>query len=66
MIQEMLNNKSSAKWSIYRYGTLDLALRGVIPIIDKRIVLEDMVLGDVQANATSEGNNDKEPTDEIT
>ena len=44
MIQDMLNNKSSAKWSIYRYETLDLALRGLIPIIDKKIVLEDIVL----------------------
>ena len=66
MIQDMLNNKSSAKWSIYRDGTLDLALRGVIPIIDKRIVFEDIIVGDEQANATSEGNNDKEPTDVIT
>ena len=65
-IQEMLNSKSAAKWSIYRYGTLDLAIRGVIPIIDKRVVLEEILVGDVQANTTSEGNNEKEPTDEIT
>ena len=53
----MLNSKSAAKWSIYRYGTLDLAIRGVIPIIDKRVVFEEILVGDVQANTTSEGNN---------
>ena len=65
-ITEMLNIKNHAKWSIYRYGTLDLALRGLIPIIDKRTFFEDILVGDEQAGAASEGNNDKDTTDVIT
>jgi hypothetical protein len=66
MIQEMFNTKSSGKWNINRYGILDLALRGVIPITDRRIGLEDIGGGDVQANEISEVNNDKDMTAEVT
>ena len=62
MIQEMF--QTPGKWNINPYGILDLALRGVIPITDKRVHLED-IGGDVdKSNEISEVNNDKDTTAE--
>ena len=61
----MLDKKNHAKWSIYKYGALHLALRGLIPITDKRPVLEDIQLGDEQTGAASEGNINKETAEVI-
>ena len=62
MIQEMF--QTPGKWNINRYGILDLALRGVIPITDKRVHLED-IGGDVdKSNEISEVNTDKDTTAE--
>ena len=50
-------------WNINRYGTLDLALRGVIPILDKRMNLEDEEEEDEEVNdtiVTSEVSNNKD------
>ena len=62
----MFHTRTSNAWNISRYGTLDLALRGVIPIIDKRIGLDDILGGDVEANETSELVNDKDTVTEAT
>ena len=63
MVEEMFQIRNSSTWNISRYGTLDLALRGVIPILDKRMNLEDEESGEEEANdtiVTSEVSNDKD------
>ena len=37
----MFQTRNSSTWNISRYGVLDLALRGIIPIMDNRLHLED-------------------------
>jgi hypothetical protein len=64
-VEDMLDKKKHASWSIYRYGTLDLALRGLIPIIDKRLVIEDIQLDNDQTRAASETNTNKDTDDVI-
>ena len=50
--------------NINRYVLLDLVLRGVIPLTDKRVHLED-IGGDVdKSNEISEVNTDKDTTAE--
>ena len=39
MLEEMFHNKTS--WNITKYGILNLALQGVIPLMDKRFTLSD-------------------------
>ena len=66
LIEEMFHTRTSNAWNISRYGILDLALRGVIPITDNRIDLDDIHGGDVEANETSEVVNDKDTITEAT
>jgi hypothetical protein len=39
MLEDMFHTKSS--WNIARYGILDFALKGIIPLMDNRLHLED-------------------------
>jgi hypothetical protein len=41
VLEEMFQTRNSSTWNIARYGVLDLALRGIIPIMDNRLHLED-------------------------
>jgi hypothetical protein len=41
MVEEMFQTRNSSTWNIARYGVMDLALRGIIPILDNRMQLED-------------------------
>ena len=66
LIEEMFHTRTSNAWNISRYGILDLALRGVIPITDNRISLDDIQGGDVEANETSEVVNEKDIPKETT
>ena len=41
VLEEKFQTQNSSTWNISRYGVLDLALRGIIPIEDNRLSLDD-------------------------
>jgi hypothetical protein len=54
VIEDLFTKNKHASWTTYRYGCLDLALKGLIPIIDNRIDIGDIQLNNDQAGAASE------------
>ena len=66
VIEDLLDKKKHASWTTYRYGCLDMALRGLIPIIDNRLVIDDLQLNNDQARVASETNTNKDTiTDDV-
>ena len=41
VLEEKFQTQNSSTWNISRYGVLDLALRGIIPIEDNRLSLDN-------------------------